>query len=387
MSETSTHDTTSASAERLRSLERLLDRDTGNPQLFRECVQVALEINALDVLTRISETRLRVHAGDALARWALARVLIAQRQYRGATEMLEELDTGSLHSAARQDLGLCYFCLGEYERARIPLEALYQAGERSGALLRLLVTTYHHLGLTAEAAAVADGNSEAASTNADLAGAYALLYLDLSRSAKAARWAKVALALDARCLDALTVDATLSLARGDTDHAREGFERALALAPQTGRAWIGLGSIALLERDFPQALERLKRGVELMSAHVGSWHMLAWTYLLTGDLANAERAFAQALVLNRNFAETHGGLAAVAALRGDRAAAERGLETASRLDPACLSGEFARSVLAGRSGDTQQAREIILAAFSRLTTSPAAASIAKTVAARGPGPG
>lgn len=388
MSESWTSDTTMASAERLRSLERLLERDTDNPHLFRECAQVALESGALEVLTRISETRLRAHSDDPLARWTLAQALIARREYRGAIEVLEKLDAdGALHAAARQDLGLCYFCLGEYERARIPLELLYRAGERTSGLLRLLVTTYHHLGLTAEAAAVADGNGEPARADAGLAGAYALLYLDLTRPADAARWAKVALALDPRCLDALTVDATLSLARGNRGCAREGFENALALAPHTGRAWIGLGSIALLERDFPRAIERLSRGVELMSDHVGSWHVLAWAYLLSGDLTNAERAFAQALALNRNFAETHGGLAAVAALRGDRAGAERRLETALRLDPACLSAQFARSVLAGRSGDAKQAREIVLAAFSRLTTSPAMASLAKNLAPSPPGPG
>lgn len=356
----------------------MLERDAGNPGLFRECAQLALETRAYDVLGRICDARLRVHSDDALALSTQAQAFIAQQQYARGAEVLESLATaGGLHAAARQDLGLCYFYLREYERARAPLEAVYQAGERSSGLLRLLVMTYHHLGLMAEAAAVADANAEPARADAGLAGAYALLYLDQSRPSDAGRWAKVALALDERCLDALTVDATLSLAQGDRKRASQAFESALAVAPQTGRAWVGLGSIALLERDFPRALERLNRGVELMGGHVGSWHVLAWAYLLSGDLVNAERAFERALALNRNFAETHGGLAAVAAMRGDGAAARRSLETALRLDPGCLSAQFARSVLAGQSGQPEQARAIVLAAFSQLTSSPALAAFAK----------
>lgn len=372
------------SSERLRSLERLLELDPNAPGLFRECAQLALETGAYDSLARICDARLGAHPGDALATWTQAQGLIAQRQYARAAGMLATVaGEPALNAAAEQDLGLCYFCLGEYERARPPLEAGYQRGERSSGLLRLLVATYHHLGLTAEAAAVADANTAPARADAALAGAYALLYLDLSRSTDAARWAKVALALDGRCLDALTAEATLSLARGDREHARQVFESALAVAPETGRAWIGLGSIALLERDFPRALERLNRGVELMSGHVGSWHVLAWAYLLAGDLTNAERAFERALTLNRNFGETHGGLAAVAALRGDATAARRSLETALRLDPACLSAQFARSVLAGQAGNPDQSRALILAAFSRLTASPALAALARNLG-RGP---
>lgn len=374
------------SAARLPQLERLLELDPNTPALFRECAQLALETRAYDTLSRICDARLRAHPRDPLAMWTQGQALIAQRQYGRAAEVLEKV-TGepALAAAARQDLGLCYFCLGEYARARAPLQALYEAGGRSSGLLRLLVGTYHHLGLTAEAAAVADANAEPARADAALAGAYALLYLDLSRAADAARWTRVALALDGRCLDALTVDATMSLARGDRNRARQVFESALAVAPQTGRAWVGLGSIALLERDFPRALEQLNRGVELMSGHVGSWHVLAWAYLLAGELANAERAFEHALALNRNFAETHGGLAAVAALRGDEAAARRSLETALRLDPVCLSAQFARSVLSGQAGNADQARALVLAAFSRLTASAAMATLAKNLSGRPPG--
>jgi tetratricopeptide (TPR) repeat protein len=373
-----------ATGDRLASLERLLQSDPGNDHLLRECAALALRRRDFDLLTRITEARLRGEPTDALALAVRAQALIAAQEYRRAAEILESLvGAHPAEQAIRQDLALCHYCLGEYERARPLLEAAYGAGERSAGLLRLLVSSEHHLGRLPEAVAIADANSVPARADAALAGVYALLYLDESRSTDAAHWAGIALALDPECVDALTAQGTLAVTRGQAAEAQACFERALALAPATGRAWIGLGGIELLNQRLPQALEHLGRGVELMGSHVGSWHMLAWTYLLAGDLAGAEGAFEKALALNRNFAETHGGLGAVAALRGDTATAEREIETALRLDRRCLSAQFARSVLAGKDGDSGRARSIVLSAFSRLTADPAMA-FARQFAARPP---
>lgn len=384
MSEPTTSRPHGRRADHLASLERLLQSDPGNPNLFRECAAAALQLRAFDALTRISDARLRAEPRDPLALCARAQALIAGQHYRRAVEVLEPLAAAHPEDRAiRQDLALCHVCLGEYQQALPLLEAAYGAGERAGGLLRLLVSTQHQLGRLREAIAIAEGNPTPAQADAALAGVYALLYLDESRPAEAARWAEAALALDPQGVDALTVQGTLAVTRGELAEARSRFEGVLAHAPRTGRAWIGLGSIDLLSQDFPRALERLRRGVELMGNHVGSWHMLAWAHLLAGDLTGAERAFEKALELNRNFAETHGGLAAVAALRGDVAAAERAIETALRLDRGCLSAQFARSVLAGKTGDSAQARGIVLAALSRLTADPAMAFV-KDLASRPP---
>lgn len=372
-------------SERLHSLEQLLESDPANQHLFRECAALATQQRDFGVLARIADSRLKAVPGDALASSARAQALIGSREYRGAVGILEGLAKATPSDlSVQQDLGLCHFCLGDYERAKASLDSVYRAGGRSSGLLRLLVSTNHHLGLLSEAAAVADANSAPALADPLLAGTYALLYLDKAQPETAAKWAKAALAVDPQCVDALTVQGTLCMASGETNGARASFESVRALAPGTGRAWIGLGTIALLQQDFTRALGYLEPGVKLMPAHVGSWHVLAWAYLLSGDRTNAERAFQEALALNRNFAETHGGLAAVAALRGDGAAAQRALETALRLDPACLSAQFARSVLAGQAGEGTKAREIVVTTFARLTADPAM-RFAKTLVPRTPG--
>jgi tetratricopeptide (TPR) repeat protein len=225
--------------------------------------------------------------------------------------------------------------------------------------LRLLVSSYHHLGLLAEAVKLADANTTQALADPALAGVYALVYLDASQPSKAARWMGKALAANPDSVDGLTVQATLNAARMLTAHAKEQFERVLQLAPENGRAWVGLGALALLRRDLPRAIADLERGLQLMPGHIGSWHVLAWTRVISGDLDAAQAVFEHALALDRNFAESHGGLASVAALRGDTVAAERGIKVALGLDSACLSAQFARSVLISRSGDPAAAARLI----------------------------
>jgi Tfp pilus assembly protein PilF len=338
--------------------------------LSRDCIALALQAGdygfALDQLDAL----LAASPSDLQAQFDRATALIGKRDYAAAIDSLREiLQAEPALTAARINLGLCHYCRAEYAEARTELDAAYAAGDRSTDLLRLLVSAYHHLGLMKEAVALADANANAkpATTDAGLAGVYALLYLDANQPSKAARWSGKALAANPDSIDGLTVQATLSAARMLTATAQEQYERVLQLAPDNGRAWVGLGTLALLRRDLVQAKTHLARGVELMPQHVGSWQVLAWTQLMSGEVDAAESTFQRALELNRNFAETHGGLASIAALRGDTAAAERGIEVALRLDPKCLSAQFARSVVISRSGDPAAGAQLIKQTLMKLS--------------------
>jgi Tfp pilus assembly protein PilF len=324
----------SSTLERLGQLQQMLRADPGNQRLAGECVDLALA------------------CGEYVKAIGLLRDVIALRP-----ELL----------AAQINLGLCHYLLAQFADARAPLEAAYRTGERSPGLLRLLVSTYHHLGLMSEAIAVARENPQAAAEDAALAGVYALAYLDANQAQSAAKWAARALAGDPNSIDGLTTQATLDASRMHVAHARERFERVLQLSPDNGRAWVGLGTLALLDRNLPRARELLTRGVELMPTHVGSWLVLAWVHLFARDLDSAEQVLQQAAKIDRNFSEVQGGLAAVAALRGDVQGAERGIEVALRLDPKCLSAQFARSVLISRSGDSERGRELIRKTVSGLS--------------------
>jgi len=362
----------SATLKKLGQLQKLLLADPDNQRLARECVDLALACGDYDFVLQRTRDVLSDSPQDLTASFDRATALIGKGDYVSAISVLRQIT--ALHPellAARINLGLCHYLLAQFAEARPPLEAAYRAGERSTDLLRLLIQTYHHLGLLNEAIMVAKENPQTAAADPALAGAYGLAYLDANQPQSAAKWAMRALAADSNSIDGLTVQATLDVSRMHVAHARERFERVLQLSPENGRAWVGLGTLALLERDLPQARELLRRGVELMPTHVGSWLVLAWVHLFSNELDSAEQVLRTAARLDRNFSEVQGGLAAVAALRGDVPEAQRGIEVALRLDPKCLSAQYARSVLLSRAGDPEGGHELIRKTVSDLSPSEA----------------
>ena len=82
-----------------------------------------------------------------------------------------------------------------------------------------------------------------------------------------------------------------------------------------------------------------------MPGHAGSWHGLAWTQLLLGDLVEAERLLDHALEVDRGFAETHGALAVVYARTGRRTMAQEALRRSRGLDPDGFAAQYAQALL------------------------------------------
>jgi tetratricopeptide (TPR) repeat protein len=351
---------TTARRAQLESMTQLLHADPGNAALHSHCVNLAISLADYDHARALIDARLRHAPDDARTLFDSATLLIAQKNYAAALSRLESLVAQRVEApGVRLNIGLCQYCLGQYESVTASLQQLYQAGERSPGLLRLYVSALHHAGSVDAAVEVADQHSEAAQQDGALSGVYALLYLDAEKVGAAARWAKTALKLNPDSVDGLVVDGTLLTMQTRLSQARSQFEHALQLAPDTGRAWLGLATLALLERDLPQANQLIERSLRTMSAHVGTWHLLGWTQLAAQDLAGAEKTFQHALQMDRNFAETHGALAAIAALQGKRAVAENSIEIAERLDPQCLSTQLARAILLTSGGNAGQAQELI----------------------------
>jgi tetratricopeptide (TPR) repeat protein len=346
-------------AGRLDRLMSMLQTDPANGPLRRQCVDLASSLGKFDVVIDLAEAALALDAANPMASFDKATGLIGNRDYRGALQILEDLDGRvGQDMAIAMNRALCHYCLAEYEQARPLLETCYGSGMRHAGLVRLLVSTLHHLGAMDGAARVADENTAVALADGPLAGVFALMYLDNDDAAKASRWAKVALQLNPRSIDGRVVEGTLLTSRMQLDKAKQMLESVLADAPQTGRAWIGIGALSLLARDLATAKEQISRGLELMPGHVGSWHLLGWTQLMAGDLNAAEKTFDTALAADRNFSESHGALAVIAAMRGEKERAQQFMKVALKLDAGCLSAKFAEAVLAGNA-DPARAQSII----------------------------
>lgn len=345
------------STSRLERLLPLLQAEPENLPLHRECVALAMRGGEFPRALEFIDARLARHPGESETLYARANALIGLRQFERAIDILRRLEEqGVAPVPVMQNLLTCHFALQQYATARTYGERLIAAGERSGDVLQLTINSLHRLGEMDEAVKLADEYAEVAALHASLAGTCALVFLDTSDEAKAGKFAALALGQDRDNLDGLVVQATLAASNLDHESAYRQYARVLELAPNVGRAWLGVGMLATLDQDFSKARELLGRATELMPQHIGSWHALAWAHLFSGDVAGAEKHFAHALEMDRNFAESHGAMAAMLAMRGDREAAEREIEIAERLDRRNASSQFARAMLAANAQGPDAAR-------------------------------
>jgi len=105
-------------------------------------------------------------------------------------------------------------------------------------------------------------------------------------------------------------------------------------------------------------LDSLMNAVKYMPNHIGTWHTLAWCQLLRDDIAGAKESFEKAMDLDHNFGETHGGIAVVAYLQGDKDLARKETRKAIMLNPYSFAGRFAESLLTNDT-DPEKAQQMI----------------------------
>jgi tetratricopeptide (TPR) repeat protein len=356
-----------ASADKLSRLHQLLQADPTNGSLRRQCVDLATQTGQYAIVVQLADSVLAASPSDSAALFDKATGLIGQRNYRPALEVLQRLPSvAATDNAVRSNLALCCYCLGDFSAAKEHLDACRAAGAMTSGMLRMLVSSCHHLGLLDEAVSIAGENQALASSDAGLAGVFALLYLDADDPLRAGKFARLALQLNPKSLDGRVTEATLLTTRLETTRAQQMLESVVADAPSTARAWIGLGTLSLLAQQLDTAKQQLSRGLDLMPDFAGAWQLLGWAQLASGDLTAATATFQQALAVDSEFAETYGGLATVAAMRGEQLRAQELIDRALQLDPDCFAASVAQAALLGRSGQPHQAQDVLSGAVAGL---------------------
>jgi tetratricopeptide (TPR) repeat protein len=143
------------------------------------------------------------------------------------------------------------------------------------------------------------------------------------------------------------------------DSAMLVYQILLAAHPECGRGWLGLAMIRLQCLQFDAARHDVERGSLYLPDKIGTWHALAWIELMRGDTAAAAAMFCEALALDSNCAEAHGGLAVVAVLQAREADARASVERSLHLDPHAMSPRYAEMLLLEREGRYQEAGDIV----------------------------
>ncbi|MFC4161869.1 tetratricopeptide repeat protein [Chitinimonas lacunae] len=370
---------------KLKRYLQFLQQDPANIDLLCATVDLCLAARQHDEALRLLETGLTAHPDEAslLHRRGLLALRLGQAD-AARTAFAALVEAGHDAPALRYNLAYANYQSGDYAAARELLQPLLEFAAELPAAPHLLILSLHQLGELEEAIALALEWSASRPDDAELAGMLSLLYLDDDQLEASEQWSERALALAPEQPFALIAAGSADLAREAPQQAIARFDKVLARDPNAGRAWSGLGLARLFLFELPAAREALDRAVALIPEHVGTWHARAWVQMLQGDVAGAEASFQAAMDRDRNFGETHGGMAIVAALQGQDERADAALARAKRLMPAGFSARYVELLRAQQQGDHAGAQRILSEALAslRLPSGKSAADLVQQLMAR-----
>jgi tetratricopeptide (TPR) repeat protein len=348
---------TAALQARLGRLEGYLREDANNLGLLDECVDLAFRLGKLEDARTRAERGLSLAPEDPRFLFRLANVCIAQRRLDEAESILSKLkDAGSELAVVCYNLAYVRVLKGDYTGAVALLREILGRPGCPPEAEALLMHSLHGAGQVEEALKIAHERLQSHPEDGKAMGIASLLHLDNGDLEQAGKLAARALESEPDSMAALVTHGSVALAKEKPRDARVHFERALSVNPRDGRAWSGLALSDMFALDLPRAYAGFKKAVANMPDHIGTWHALAWCQILMKDLEGAEASFNRALSINRNFGESHGGLAVVAALQKRNDAAKESAEIALRLDPSSMSGRYAQAILSGEIKDSASFR-------------------------------
>ncbi len=337
--------------QKLLRLERYLQADPENLNLLAEVIDLCLDQGKVHAARQYVNAALVLYPNDPFMQCRYGNVLLAQGQLDEAAFVFEKLLSAVSDVSIATNLAFVYLRQERYLDASVTLSDYVDAPDISSGALTLYIRALHHQGDLKQAMVLIQRNLERCRDDGTFLAAASLVCLDDEQLEEAKQLSMAALAAGGSPLEAVVVVGTLALGELDASVAGARFEEAVSINPTDGRSWSGLGLVSLLKQDMGAATEQLTRAVGYMPNHIGTLHALAWCHILSHDISAAQTFFEKAIVLDRNFSESHGGLAVVRALQGKPQLAEESIALALRLDPKCLSARFAQMAISGALKD------------------------------------
>jgi tetratricopeptide (TPR) repeat protein len=282
------------------------------------------------------------------------------REFEACVRAIDKLH--ALNAMTEQEallLAACRFYERDFEAALQALPELPPTHPSAADACALRVRLLHHLERLDEALALANEfRASQPVPPVPVIRAMLAVLMDLSRMDDAEVLARSLLqgSPDAGFYEVCEPLAAAALDRDDFETARQWTDRALAVRQDDGRVWLLQGLAQLRAGATAQAEAAFQRACELMPTHPGSSLALGWTFLATRDLDRAEAAFNNAVQASPSFAEAHGSLAVVAAMRKQSSQATQHIRRAQRLDAHCASAQWAQHLLSGNADPEQVSR-------------------------------
>lgn len=354
------NDAASETQERLARLISFLKHDPDNQSLLNDAMTLAIEAGDASIMEMLCKHLSAHPPSNATTAAQATYLMLACNQYASAAELgTEALASGVNHPAVIFNTAYAHFYIEDFSAVTMLLEGLTADLSCPADALILHARALHHQDQLAESLALAERAYKQETSNPEVGGVLALLCYELDSPSRALSLAHDALSQNPLQLDALIACASANFELGNTPAARKAWLHTVDAHPACGRAWSGLAELEFSEMELEQAEEHLDTAVRFMPDHIGTWHMVAWICVLKDDATGARRAFERAYDLDRNFGETHGGLAIADVMDGRLDQAKTGIRRALKLNPECLSARFAEMLILQRAGKKKEAEALV----------------------------
>lgn len=346
--------------DRVTQLEGFLNQDPANRALALDYVDALVTAGRVDDARHFLEEAPLAWLVEPAFLFRVSRCALATADYAAAVEPLRTmLSLGEEHVGVRHDLAYALLAMADLAAAEDVLAPLVPQAVAVPEVGILHARVLQHRFAYDDAALILEAVVAENPDNASAWGLLAMIEVDRVRPDVARFAAGMALALEPAQPDALTAVGTLALWTHDAEASYAVFAQLLATQPHHGRALAGAGEALLLRGDVEAAQPLLARATAAMPGHLGTWHARAWANLLAGDVETASRCFDAALDKDRNFGETHGGLALVHVLRGEQEQGRQAIRVALRLDASGRNARYAQSLLWRAEGREREAEAMV----------------------------
>lgn len=362
-----THHDHSADHARLERLLGFLAQDPDNTSLLIDALSLAISSQAITAAQTLKAHVTNHGIDNAVAHAHLAHLLLLAGDYAGAALQGDlAIAAGIIHPAVLFNTAFGHFHAADYASSASTLARVTSQPDAALPALLLHARALHHLE-SDDAEPLVVRALELEPEHIEARGLLALLHYERDAYDEALQLAHEVLAEQPDQLDALLACAGTHTEQGRMEAARKTWLHTVSAHPDCGRAWSGLAQVEFHELEFNQAEEHLKTAVLHMPDHIGTWHLLAWIYILRGDSAQARDALDRSYALDRNFGETHGGLAVVDAMEGKTDSARQGIRRALKLNPDGMSARYAEMLLLQQEGKADEATALVNSVLDRPT--------------------
>jgi Flp pilus assembly protein TadD len=144
--------------------------------------------------------------------------------------------------------------------------------------------------------------------------------------------------------------------RGELDRSRFHYLKALEIYPEFGKAYLGLGNVALAEKNYPEAVKYLSKAVKMLPQFDEAHILLGVAYHGINKLDEAQKETEIALRLNPKNSQIYNNLANIFFLKGDLSKAMALWHKAAEINPFNAEALYNLAVQYEKMGKRKTAR-------------------------------